>query len=451
MIELGTMVKTSDDPIKLRRMARDLAGASVEQFENDRFAIWTEPRSGAGIALPQGLHIEPGPEYCTVHTGAPAINYVITLEPLPWAAGTAEWELGANREAWLALHRAAALANAPFLAADTKYSVPRRFENGGIIDRRMATEQSRDGSAVRVFTNDLTGRGTFVSIIVVNRDAKPEPADMTEQEKLAWARGLLAVNLTAFPPLPQAATSGAGSAASDNEAADMVWPGPRDYPRIRCGDAGLIPLPQPRTLGELAGAVTLPADLEPMLQALAGIQAKQIAEDQFDVWVQPLRGAVVLLPHGLKPEGDERSCRIHSRSPSISYVLRVVRANSESISIAEWRQQTENETEAFARDLALTAGISAKTDPASRLQAMVPPNGDVAGYHLTGTRPDGAHALVSLVSLRRDRVLTLFAMTDLDAKAPGALPVGDRLALARGLAAVRLSTLMPPTGFLSAP
>jgi hypothetical protein len=59
--------------------------------------------------------------------------------------------------------------------------------------------------------------------------------------------------------------------------------------------------------------------------------------------------------------------------------------------------------------------------------------------------------LVSLVSLRRDRVLTLFAMTDLDAKAPGALPVGDRLALARGLAAVRLSTLMPPTGFLSAP
>lgn len=63
---------------------------------------------------------------------------------------------------------------------------------------------------------------------------------------------------------------------------------------------------------------------------------------------------------------------------------------------------------------------------------------------LTPTRADRA-------ALRREQVLTLFAMTDLDAAGPNSLAPADRAALAQALAAVRLSTLLPPTGFLTAP
>ncbi len=446
---LAALIKTSDDPVRLGKLLQGLAGAPVEQFDDEHFAIWTEPRSGAGIAVPRGLQLESGEEYCTVHTAVPSITYLITLKPLPMDAGTAEWELAANRESWLAGHRAEALANTPLILFDPKYSVPRRFENGGIVERSLGTGRSRDGSPVRIYSNDLAGRGVFASILVINRNAKATPGDMTEQEKLAWTLGLLAVNLTALPPLPKAAVQGEASQASATEPADVVLPGPRNYPRIRCGDAAVIPLSQPRLLADLAGAGPLPDDLQSLLQRRAGIGQDKIDNHQFDVWAQPIRGAIVLLPQGLKPAANQTACQIPSASASINYTLRVVLPRSKGMSIEEWRQQIRNDQQAFLHDLGAAAGISARPDPRSRFHAMIPPNGFVGGLLANGTSPNGDPALIFLVSLRRDRVLTLFGMTDLDAAAAVGLSPADPAALAQGLAAVRLSTLLPPTGFLT--
>jgi S1-C subfamily serine protease len=437
---LATLIKTSDDPIKLGKLLQDLIGSLVEQFDDEHFAIWTEPRSGAGIAVPRGLKIEAGPEYCTVHTAVPTITYLITLKPLPLNASTPEWELAANRESWLAGHRALNLAEAPIIRPDRKYSTPRRFENGGIVDRFMKTGQGKDGKAVWIYFNDLAGRGVFSSILVVNRDAKAAPEDMTGPEKLAWTLGLLAVNLTALPPLPEATTQGQTSATSAAEPADVVLPGARDYPRIPCGEAGLIPLSQPRTLADLAGVAPLPADLQSLVQARVGIGTEQIEDRRFDLWAQPIRGAIVLLPHGLKPAADQTVCRIPSASASVSYAVRVVHVATP--------KETGNDQRAFLHDLALAAGISPTLDPRSRFHAMIPPNGHIAGVLINGTRANGDPALIYVVSLRRDSVLTLFAMTDLDA-APAGLSPADRAALAQGLAAIRFSTLLPPTGFLT--
>lgn len=447
---LAALIKTSDDPVRLGKLLRDLTGALVEQYEDNHFAIWTEPRSGAGIAVPRGLQIESGTEYCTVHTAVPTITYLIALQPLPMEAGSAEWELAANRESWLAGHRAEDLANAPLILFDPKYAVPRRFENGGIIERSLGAGQSRDGSPVRIYSNDLAGRGVFASILVVNRNAKATPADMTEPEKLAWTLGLLAVNLTALPPLPEAAVQGEASQAGATEPTDVVLPGRRDYPRIRCGDASLIPLSRPRSLAELAGAAPLPADFQSLLRERAGIGTDQLVDGQFDIWAQPIRGAIVLLPHALKPAADQTACQIPSASASISYTLRVVMPGSKGMSIPEWRRQIGDDQRAFLHDLASAAGILARPDRRSRFHVVIPPNGFVGGLLANGTRPNGDPALIYLVSLRRDRVLTLFAMTDLDATAPAGLSVADRAALAQGLAAVRLSTLLPPEGFLTA-
>jgi S1-C subfamily serine protease len=295
-VRLGRLIKTTDDPVKLRTLMQDLVSAPIKQFDNDRFAIWTEPKSGAGIALPAGLRVEAGSEHCTVHTDAPNIDYVIFLEPLPFHADTAEWELGARRQVWLTSHhRVLAMADTRRVVEDRQnsaYASPWRFENGGMIDRQMLTGQTTNGKTVRVFRNTLSGRGASVSILVVNRDVKSNPAEMTEQEKLAWARGLLAVNLTALPPLQEAVATAEAPTASDIQAADMIWPGSRGYPHIRCGDASVVPLSQPRTLGDLASAASPPWPppyLEEMLPALTRFQFEQITKDQFDVWVQPLR------------------------------------------------------------------------------------------------------------------------------------------------------------------
>jgi hypothetical protein len=442
-VRLGELVETTDDPIKLRKLVQDLIGTPIDQFENDKFTIWIEPKSGAGIALPKELHIESGADHCVVHTATANIDYIIALVPLPFDAGTAEWELEANRQASLALHRTVAAAETHQLLGDRTYSVHRRFENGGIVSRRMETGESKAGKAVRIFTNDLRGRGAFVSISVINRDVKADPAAMTAAEKLAWARGLVAVNLTALPPVQEAAATGpAATTASDASA--MVWPGLRRYPRVRCGDAALIPLSQPRTLSNLRDS----ADLDSVLKSVAGIPAPQIAQDQFDVWVQPIRGAVVLLPHGLTPTADRQACRLSSPTTSIGFVLRVVTPN-QPVPGREGLERIRAATQAFVRDLVQAAGGRLRPDRAAHFAAKIEPNGFVRGRLLIGNRPDGGRALIYFVSLRRDQTLTLFAMTDTNAKPPDALAPADRAALAQGLAAVRLSTLLPPSGFLA--
>jgi hypothetical protein len=436
-MQLGELVKTTDDPIKLRKLVRGLVGAPLDRFDNEKFTIWTEPKSGAGIALPKELRIEAGSDHCTVHTGAPNIDYIISLASLSPDPTTAEWALEANRQQWLASHRATAALNVLRINRDRKYSVARRFENGGVIVRRMASGWSKDHKAFRVFTNDLSGRGAFVSIVLVNRDAKPDPADLSQEEQRAWALGLFAVNLTALPPLQDAAATSQVNSASDADSSSMVWPGPRSYPRVRCGDRALIPLSQPRTLADLLG----PADIDTVLRPLAGTSSAPLANDQFDVWVQPLKGAVVLLPHGLKLAADQQTCRIGSASASISFALRVVDAGTP--------RQADAATEAFVDDLVQASGARFRPDPTALFETQIDPKGLVKGQLLIAKRPDGSRTLIYYVSLRRDQGLTLFAMTDTNAKTPDALAPADRDALAQALAAVRLSTMLPPTGFLS--
>jgi len=251
----------------------------------------------------------------------------------------------------------------------------------------------------------------------------------------------LAVNLTALPPLAK----DAAVAQSASEAAEMVWPGPRTYPRIRCGDAALIPAAQPRPLVDLPGS----ADLDSVLRPIVGIDTAAIAKDLFDLWIQPAKGAVVLLPHGLAPTANEQACRLAAAQSPISYVLRVGKGRKNLLPW-EWRRQAAATTQAFVQDLTRRTGGSFRPDPAAQFQAQVYPNGHVSGQLLLGVGGDGRRTLVYWVSLLRDKVLTLFAVTDADMKDPEVLAPADRAALAQALAAVRLSTVLPPTGYLTA-
>jgi hypothetical protein len=118
------------------------------------------------------------------------------------------------------------------------------------------------------------------------------------------------------------------------------------------------------------------------------------------------------------------------------------------MSIAERRRQIGNDQRAILHDVALAAGISARPDPKSRFHAMIPPNG-FGGVLANGSRPNGDPGLIYVVSLRRDHVLAPFALADIGATDPAGPSPADRTALAQGLAAVRLSILLPSAGFLT--
>jgi hypothetical protein len=350
-------------------------------------------------------------------------------------------------------HQALIISGAQELINDAAHSVRPHVENGGIIRRSMATGQVLGRSPVRVFTSTLTGRGAFISIFVVNRDAAaPDTAktaqtaiepgsQVAERERLAWTRGLLAVNFAAFPPQPAVEVQDE-SQQGQGQQEDIVLPGARAYPRIRCGDLPFIPLTTSRTLADLAPANLIPADFSALLQSETGLGTDQINRSLYDVWVQPTRGATILLPHGTQLTSDPGACHISAGIPSISYTMRVIKNDPKSDQPEAGPQGVQAETEAFVNDLAKQAGISAQwKDATRRLGADVPPNGVVTGFLLKGSRAGGANALVYVVRARRDQILALFAIVDLNADANGAM--ADRLALAQGLAAIRFSTLTP--------
>ena len=75
----------------------------------------------------------------------------------------------------------------------------RRWLNGTLVIRRMFRATGPDGRPVRLYRTDMAGRGAYIMAVVLNDDAVA-PERRSERERDAWARGVFAVHLTAFPP-----------------------------------------------------------------------------------------------------------------------------------------------------------------------------------------------------------------------------------------------------------
>jgi S1-C subfamily serine protease len=485
----GKLIASADDPVKLRRLVQDLTSLKVEALEHEPFAIWTEPKSGAGIAIPAGSRIEPGSENCVVHTSVPTIDYIISLTPTTEDTKSAAWELAADREGWVRLHQAMALAGTRMVGIDRVHSINRRTENGGLISRLMLIGQRQDGTPIRVFLNTLAGRGALIAIFVINRDVRAEddqpsakntppergnttatkqttvsdepelpslsvlptvsfrPATLqSEGEKnaeLAWARSLLAVNFTAFPPLQATEPPGGDKQDEGSEDDTLVAPGARSYPRIRCGELDFIPVATSEPLADLARSGPVENVLEATLRKQAGSSFLSIQNDQFDAWAQPVRGATIFLPRGTTFSADPHACRIATATPSVSFTLRGLKASFDTVEQDAERQRIASALPDFMSDIAQQAGLATWVDhDTERFSGEVPPGGKISGRLFEGIRPDGKHVVMAVTMLIRDRTIVLFAMTDRDAEL-GKMSKADRSAFAEGLAAIRLSTLAP--------
>jgi hypothetical protein len=87
---LGDIAASADDPAMLQRLA-EAAGVPLERLAANRFGIWTEPASAAGVVLPIKLPIQAGADMCVIPSFVPSVRYLVRVVPLAGAIADPGW------------------------------------------------------------------------------------------------------------------------------------------------------------------------------------------------------------------------------------------------------------------------------------------------------------------------------------------------------------------------
>ena len=203
---LADIAATSDDPARLEALSADLVQVPLDKLGDDRFAIWTEPQSGAGIVLPIKLPLVAGADFCTVQSLSPAVRYMLRLAPLPARRRGRDWTAAIGDEERRSTALIEQLVGGGVLAERGGAFQSKRWLNGALIWRRMFDGAGANGHPLRLYRSDLAGGRAYILSVVVNDDAEP-PETTGVRERLAWARGVFGVHLTAFPPSAGVASS----------------------------------------------------------------------------------------------------------------------------------------------------------------------------------------------------------------------------------------------------
>ncbi len=345
-VDLAGLAASSDDPDRLEPLARALTASSVAALKTIRYAIWTETKSGAAIAVPAGLAIAPMAEGCGVQLRPPNLRLVMRIGPLAGAVASLPWDLARNRLQWesfLAIDRliGSGITYRGYGLTDGPHLV-----NGAEVLRRIGDGHGADGKSVRMFRADLAGRGAYIMIAAIDTAAEP-PERMSAEARAAWAAALFAVQLTSFPPLPGEPPNGSK-------------PFPRTFDLTRCGDLGLTLL-RSTTLAALAQA--------------GGDRAPARTDAPVGLWVNPGWGFTLPLPAGLAPGESRSACvmrwREHSRVRfvvrSINRAAAVERARRGG-GEATWAAALEAEQSGFVQQLGRLAG-AAWREPAPEVRS----------------------------------------------------------------------------------
>lgn len=196
---IAAIAATSDDPQRLEALAEDLVQVPLSHPAKSTFAIWTEPNSGAGIVLPAKLPPRAEADVCSVASLVKSIRYLVRLVPVAGRSGSRAWANAVSSQMRSAAAIIERVVGAPVQAEPHDAYRSRRWLNGTLVIRRMFRATGPDGRPVRLYRTDMAGRGAYIMAVVLNDDAVA-PERRSERERDAWARGVFAVHLTAFPP-----------------------------------------------------------------------------------------------------------------------------------------------------------------------------------------------------------------------------------------------------------
>jgi hypothetical protein len=463
MRTLGELVASSEDPAAINRLAEDVLKIKLETLAGDPIAIWTEQTSGAAVALPTDATIQPGRYFCTIPAEMPELSLFIRLVPMPSSVQVPEWQYEYENMRWTSLILLSSHAGAGLSWAPRAGWFVNRVVNGVSIDRRVMAGTRGDKASVRVFRNDMAGRGAYILVGALDRDFKDTVPDA---KRKAWARRVLSVYLTSFPAgrEDQAATDTASGPASevsplatpDQAEADETsltadatkW---RSYASTACGWTDLVRLTPIRSLVDLVRVSDNPSEVRAFVQEMARVPVGSIGESQFDVWGQPATGTFILLPRGLRllPQAGLRipgmprsagggdGCVVTTPDAPL---IRTVLHGFHGIPLEKGRLVFEEELATVAQAPLHAAAVQPSavvTRPgAARIDRRT----------LEGTGTDGVRARAYTVAIICNSISIFYGVIDQDPRPPDQRPPGEQVALALALAGARLSDGSQPIG-----
>ena len=201
---LQELVQSSDDPLGLQQIAMT-SGLPSDELDRMRFEVWTQPDSGGGVALPEGMRLESEGEDCRA------------VDP----SGQLEVRIVAARHADAYQAQAAALAFEAQLVAELgpywqqdptfSYWTPKARPDGMIDNRKTVYGFDQAGPAAAIFETLMAHKGVFIGAAAVNRAYRPAiyqqcaayPGAPQCGEVLrfyrAWAAAAFGVHLSTFP------------------------------------------------------------------------------------------------------------------------------------------------------------------------------------------------------------------------------------------------------------
>jgi hypothetical protein len=194
---LGDIAASADDPAMLQRLAV-AARVPLEQVAENRFGIWTDPASAAGVVLPIKLPVQPGADLCVIDSFVPSVRYLVRVVALPGTNADPGWADRVRVE-----ERRSADLIQQAVGGRTRVNQPdtwtdRHAEPGGFTVRRMFSATDAEGHVTRIYRSDAAGRGAYILGAVIETDARP-PGQSPPRVRDAWARGVFAINLSGFP------------------------------------------------------------------------------------------------------------------------------------------------------------------------------------------------------------------------------------------------------------
>ena len=198
-LRLKQIAATADDPQALTRLSQDLVQVQLEDIADNRFSIWTEPASGAGVIVPYGLALEPGPDGCIIRPPVGTIRYLVRVTPLPANKSDPGWGKAVRSEEEKSFALIEHAAGGALKGDRGGPYQSREWRLGTLVRQRIFTGAVSQGRKIQIYRSDMAGRGAYILAAVINSNAEPPP-DLRPRARMAWARGVFAINLSGFPP-----------------------------------------------------------------------------------------------------------------------------------------------------------------------------------------------------------------------------------------------------------
>lgn len=198
-LRLVDLLKTSDDPMGWSQLATGL-GRPLDSFDEMRFDIWTDARSGAAVAVPAGATLRSEGHRCRAILGAGEVDLQVAGARL---SGTAHDGVELLAEALTPsriFQHAWASEFLPWLAPNPAFTYPMPRQAGSALVKRQSWWGQRPYLMPHYGFETLMAKPeAFIGVAAVNRAFNPG-GPMPPYLLDAWVAATFAVHLSTFPP-----------------------------------------------------------------------------------------------------------------------------------------------------------------------------------------------------------------------------------------------------------